>query len=74
MEFPSDTKRYNAMEVLEGRPIRDDLTALAQKHDLGGRNGGWSAEQVALYLDASLHAMRQISPERWNGHVPRADS
>lgn len=71
MEFPSTTRRYSTVERMEGRPIRDDLVELAKLHSLGSRNGGWSAEQVALYLDASLHALYQISPERWSGHHPR---
>lgn len=56
---------------MEGKPLRDDLIELCRKHDLGNRHGGWGAEQVALYLVSSLHALYQISPERWAGHKPR---
>lgn len=66
-------KYYNPIERMEGKPIRDDLIELAQKHDIGPRCGGWSAEQVGLYLHASLHALHQISPERWAGHTPRPE-
>lgn len=62
---------YSTADILEGKPIRDDLVELCRKHDLGSRNGGWSAEQVALYLQASLHALHQVGPERWNGHIRR---
>lgn len=72
MQFPSHKTNYSAVEVAEGKPLRDDLTAVADQHGLGGRCGGWSAEQVALYLTASLHALHQISPERWSNHHPRS--
>jgi hypothetical protein len=67
-------ENYSQIEIMEGKPVRDELVALVRKHDLGSRCGGWSTEQVALYLEASLHALLQISPERWNGHTPRAGS
>ncbi len=70
MQFPSTQKTYSTTDQLEGKGLRDDLIALAELHDLGAENGGWSSAQVALYLDASLHALRQISPERWAGHCP----
>lgn len=68
------SRNYNTREIMEGVPVRDDLIELCRKHDLGSRNGGWSAEQVALYLHASLHALYQISPERWAGHMPREEN
>lgn len=60
--FPSTTRSYGTAETLERKPFRDDLIALAELHGLEARTGGWTAEQVALYLDASLHALYQISP------------
>lgn len=68
----SHPQNYSDIERMEGKPVRDDLIELCRKHNLGSRNGGWSAEQVALYLQASLHALHQISPERWSGHTQRA--
>lgn len=62
--LPSTVRNYDAVGELEGRPLRDDLIRLAEVHELGEKHGGWSAEQVALYLDASLHALRQIGPNR----------
>jgi len=62
--FPSTQRSYSHIEVMESKPVRDDLVALAELHDLGSRHGGWMAEQVALYLHSCLHALYQISPER----------
>lgn len=56
-------RQYNALEIAEGRPMRDDLTALCEKHQIG-KTWGFTPEQVALYLESSLHALYQVSPKR----------
>jgi hypothetical protein len=62
--IPSTVRAYGNVDRMEGKPFRDDLVALAELHGLEAKTGGWTAEQVALYLNASLHALYQISPLR----------
>lgn len=61
--FPSTTRTYGTIAQLENHALRDDLIALAELHDLGRKNNGFTSEQIALYLQSSLDALRQIGPD-----------
>lgn len=56
-------RSYNTTEIMEGKPIQDDLIALCEKHNIGER-WGFTPKETALYLHACLHPLYQISPKR----------
>ena len=64
VSFPSTTRSYSTIGEMEGRPLQDDMIALAKVHNLGEKNGGWSDLDVAAYLINTLAALRSVSSDR----------
>lgn len=52
-------RQYSEIETMEGRPVFDGFLELVEKNGLH-KASGFTAPEVALYLQAQLHPLYQI--------------